>query len=138
MKKYAMFLLAGALMFSVANNAQVKKERGNNGGRQGGNTEVRQQLTPEQRAEILAKDLNLTTDEQTKVAELYKKQEVDSKKFRSEVNRDNPDFRTKMKEFRDAQDAELKAIIGVEKFEKLQAQRQEQRKNMPNRGGGNN
>ncbi|MDD3320147.1 MAG: hypothetical protein PHS59_01750 [Paludibacter sp.] len=135
MKKYAMLLLACTFMFSVAINAQ---DRENNGGRQGGNTEVRQQVTPEKRAEKLAKDLSLTDAEKAKVVELYKKQDVDMTKFRSEVNRDTPDFRTKMKEFRESQDAELKAIIGDEKFQKMQTQRQEQRQNMQNRGGGAN
>ena len=49
-------------------------------------------------------------------------------KFRKEVSRDSPDFREKFKVLRDAQNADLTAIIGKDKFEtwqKLQAERRQ-------------
>lgn len=126
MKKYAMLLLVGAFMFGVSAIAQEQAPQG----KKGAGSEVRQAPTPEKRAERLAKDLSLTDDEKVKVQELYVKQDANLEKFKSEVSKESPDFKKKMKEFRDSQDAELSAVLGTEKFKQLQTIREERKQKM--------
>jgi hypothetical protein len=124
MKKYAMLLLVGAFMFSVSAVAQDQTAP------EGKKSEVKQAPTPEKRAEKLAKDLSLTDAEKAKVQELYVKQDANLEKFKSEVSKESPDFKKKMKEFRDSQEAELSAVIGTEKFKQLQTIREERKQKM--------
>lgn len=126
MKKYAMLLLVGAFMFGVSAMAQEQVPQG----KKGMGSEVKQAPTPEKRAERLAKDLGLTDAEKVKVQELYVKQDANLEKFKSEVGKENPDFKKKMKDFRDSQDAELSAVIGAEKFKQLQTIREERKQKM--------
>ena len=127
MKKYARLVLASAFIFSMTAMAQEQtaptaKPAGQNEMRQG----QRQQLPASVRAENMAKELNLTDAEKTKVQEVYEKNDVIFTKFRTEVSRESPDFREKFKALRDAQDADLIKVIGQEKFatwQKLQAER---------------
>ena len=126
MKKYAMLLLVGAFMFGVSAMAQEQVPQG----KKGMGSEVKQAPTPEKRAERLAKDLSLTDAEKAKVQELYVKQDANLEKFKSEVSKENPDFKKKMKDFRDSQDAELSAVIGAEKFKQLQTIREERKQKM--------
>jgi Spy/CpxP family protein refolding chaperone len=127
MKKYAKLVLASLFIFSMTAIAQEQttppvNPTGQSGMRQG----PRQQLSAQVRAENMAKELNLTDAEKTKVQEVYEKNDVLFTKFRTEVSRDSPDFREKFKALRDAQDADLIKVIGQEKFatwQKLQAER---------------
>jgi Spy/CpxP family protein refolding chaperone len=126
MKKYAKLVLASLFIFSMTAIAQDQttppvNHSGQSGMRQG----PRQQLSAQVRAENMAKELNLTDAEKTKVQEVYEKNDVLFTKFRTEVSRDSPDFREKFKALRDAQDADLIKVIGQEKFatwQKLQAE----------------
>jgi len=90
----------------------------------------RQQLSAQVRAENLAKDLSLTDVEKAKIQVLYEKHDSIFNKFRSEVNRESPDFREKFKVLRDAQDTELESIIGKEKFQTWQTMRADRRQKM--------
>jgi len=126
MKKIAFLFFVSILALGITVSAQNQRE----GGKRGGNMETRQAPNASDRAERLAKDLSLTDDQKAKVTELYQKQEDDMKKFRSDNNREDPDFREKMKQFRDSQDSELKAIIGDEKFQQLQTIREERMQKM--------
>ena len=133
MKKYAKLVLASLFLFSMAVVAQDQtppppRAGGQNEMRQG----PRQQMTAQQRAENMAKDLNLTDVEKAKVQEVYEKNDVIFTKFRSEVKRDDPDFRTKFKTLRDAQDADLVNVIGKERFDKWQKLQAERRQKMTN------
>ena len=131
MKKYAKLVLASLFIFSMTAIAQDQptppvNPAGQSGMRQG----PRQQLSAQVRAENMAKELNLTDAEKTKVQEVYEKNDVLFTKFRTEVSRDSPDFREKFKALRDAQDADLIKVIGQEKFatwQKLQAERRAKR-----------
>jgi hypothetical protein len=128
MKKYAMLLMTGFFMFGLSVSAQMQSGTRPNAGERQERAQGRQQQTPEQRAESVARDLNLSDAEKTKVTELFVKQNANTVKFRADVNRDSPDFRQKMTDFRAAQDAELEALIGKEKFQQLQTIREERRK----------
>jgi len=129
MKKYAKLVLASLFIFSMTAIAQDQTPPPpppNPAGQSGMQQGPRQQLSAQVRAENMAKELNLTDAEKTKVQEVYEKNDVIFTKFRTEVSRDSPDFREKFKALRDAQDADLIKVIGQEKFatwQKLQAER---------------
>jgi len=93
--------------------------------RQGGD---RQQMTPEVRAERLAKQLDLTADQKAQVQALYEKQNADRQKKLAEAKTTGEDMRAKFEAERKAQDAELEKIIGPEKMKKLQDMRAERMK----------
>jgi len=133
MKKYAKLILASLFLFSMTVMAQEQtppppKAGGPNEMRQG----PRQQMTPQLRAENMAKELKLSDEEKAKVQEVYAKNDVLFTKFRSEVKRDSPDFKEKFKALRDAQDADLVTAIGKEKFQAWQTIQAERRQRTNN------
>lgn len=134
MKKYAMLLMVSVLFLSVTVTAQDQTNPEKKGDKKEFRQGDRQQVSPEKRAEKMATDLGLTAAEKANVQELLEKQEVAIQKFKSEVNKESEDFRPKFRELRKLQDAELKTIIGEEKYQKLQTIRAEQRKNMQEKG----
>ena len=129
MKKHAILVLSFGLLLSASVSAQeqvptTEKRAEKKEFKQG----ERPQVSAEKRAVKMAKDLSLTDVEKANVQTLLEKQDIESAKFRSEVSKESEDFKPKFKEFRKKQDAELKAVIGDEKFQKLQDIRAEQRK----------
>lgn len=116
MKKYLLLVFSAIFMISVAATAQ--------GNKKGKGPSI------ENRVDKMATDLELNAAEKASVLSILTKQEAELKTFRAEVDKESPDFKTKMKNMRTAQDAELKAAIGVEKFKKLQAMRAEERANL--------
>ena len=123
MKKYLKLILASVFIFSMTATAQQQTPPQGQFG-------MRQQLSAKERAENLAKDVNLTDAEKAKVEAVYTKNDTIFTKFRTEVSRDSPDFREKFKALRDAQNADLIKVIGQEKFDtyqKLQAERRQNR-----------
>ena len=133
MKKYAKLVLASVFIFSMSVMAQEQTPAtGTPGVQKEQKQGPRQMASAQMRAENMAKELNLTDAEKAKVQEVFEKNDVIFTKFRSEVKRDNPDFKEKFKALRDAQDAELENAIGKEKFEayqKIQAERRQKMKN---------
>jgi periplasmic protein CpxP/Spy len=130
MKKYVKLILASVFLFSMTAMAQELTPPPANAGGQNG---MRQQVSPQLRAENMSKALNLTDAEKAKVQEVYEKNDVIFTKFRAEVKRDSPDFREKFKALRDAQDADLTNVIGKEKFATWQKLQAERRQNMNNK-----
>ncbi len=117
MKKNVIALFAALFMLVLIANAQQpagqQKQKG---------------PSIENRVEKMATDLGLTDVEKTALKDLMVKQEADMKKFRTEVDKESPDFKTKMKEIRTSQEAELKAVLGEAKFKKLMEIRAEMKK----------
>jgi len=117
MKKNVIALFAALFMLVLVANAQQpagqQKQKG---------------PSIENRVEKMATDLGLTDVEKTALKDLMVKQEADMKKFRTEVDKESPDFKTKMKEIRTSQEAELKAVLGEAKFKKLMEIRAEMKK----------
>jgi len=109
MKKYAFIMFAALLMFVSTINAQEKKENK----AKGSDIEVR--------VEKMATDLGLNDAEKASVKKLFEKQYAEKKQFRNDNNKESADYKTKMKELQKKQNDELKATIGDEKFQKLQA-----------------
>lgn len=126
-----MLVAATIFMFNVAIKAQDQTPpQGQNGAKPEMGRFDRTQFTPEKRAEKMATDLGLTATEKESVLALLKKQALEMAQFRKDNDRESSDFREKSKTLRTKQDEELKAVIGAEKFQKLQTIRDEERKKM--------
>lgn len=131
MKKHGMFLMAIGMMFCMAVSAQDQSSQTDN---RPPRQEMRQQQTPQVRAERLAKQLGLTDDEKTKVQALFEKQNADREKMRSEgANLTREQMRTKMDEMRKSEETEMQKILTPEKFAKYQDLRKEQMEKMKQR-----
>ncbi len=135
MKKYAMFLLASALTMSVTVFAQEqtappRQEKMRTEKR----VEFRQKhkgiVTPQMRADKMAKELGLSDAEKAKVKTLIEKNDQLRIQRADEMQKMRKDFKAKIEKDRDAQKAELEKIIGKEKFDKLQAMRAEKAEKM--------
>ena len=155
MKKYGIFVMAAMLTISLSITAQNAPENQNQNGRQ---APQREQMTTQQRAENLAKQLNLTAEQTQKVQALYEKQDAKRAQQREEFRKNRQNMqqmrnaeREQMRAQRDKEmkeeDAELESIIGKEKMDQVNAMRAKRRERaqqrMDNRGegmrqGGNN
>ena len=117
MKKNVIALFAALFMLVLVANAQQpagqQKQKG---------------PSIENRVEKMATDLGLTDVEKTALKDLMVKQDGEMKKLRTEVDKESPDFKTKMKEIRTSQEAELKVVLGEAKFKKLMEIRAEMKK----------
>jgi Spy/CpxP family protein refolding chaperone len=122
MKKYLMLTLA--LLFSMQMLVTAQNQR--NG--------QRVQQTPKERAERLAKQLELTAEQQTQVEALFVKQDADRTKWREEMRANNQGagfdrekMRAQFDERRKAENEALEKIIGKEKMEKYLKWQEEMR-----------
>lgn len=132
MKKIVLVALVGLFALSFTLEAQNNRRDG----RQGARTENR--WTAKDRADAMAKQLELTAEETAKVQALFEKQDVERAKQvatqradRERMTGDREARREAMREAREKavaeNDAELEKIIGKEKVEqwkKLRAERQ--------------
>jgi len=87
------------------------------------NQSERPQVSPEKRAEKMAKELGLSDAEKVKVQALFEKQEAARIQHQSEVTKLREERMAKFEAERKAQDAQLIKIIGQEKFQKLENER---------------
>ena len=113
MKKY--FMLTLALLFSIQMMTTAQNQR----------NVQRVQQTPKERAERIAKQLELTPEQQTQVEALYVKQDAERTKWRKEMRTNNQGgasnrekMRAQFDERRKVENDELEKIIGKEKMEK--------------------
>jgi Spy/CpxP family protein refolding chaperone len=139
MKKFGMLALAFGCMFCLAVSAQDQAPQGEQRGprpemRQGGGD--RQQMTPQLRAERLAKQLELTDDQKAQVQALYVKQDAERQKKQGDVQKSREEMKAQFDAERKTQDEELTKIIGADKMKKLQEMRAERMKKMQERMGG--
>lgn len=137
MKKYGMLALAFGFIFSLALSAQDQmppKGQGERGPRpemrQGGD---RAQMTPQVRAQRMAKQLDLTADQQAQVQALYEKQNAEHQKKQAEVKTTGEDMKAKFEAERKTNDEELAKILGSEKFQKWQSLLAERQQKMKER-----
>lgn len=130
-------LILCALLFSASTlllNAQPPRQHNRANQQQGqGQVQNREMLTPEARADRMAKHLELTDAQKAKVLELFKEEDAKMKAMREEVkaNREKGEKlsdaqREKFAAERKAHEEELSKIVGAEKYAKLQAERQVQ------------
>ena len=148
MKKYGIYVLAALMAISFSATAQNAPENQNQSGRQ---APQREQLTTQQRAENLAKQLSLTAEQTAKVQALYEKQDAKRALQREEFRKqrenmqqmqtsEREQFRAQREKEMKEEDAELESIIGKEKMDQVNAFRAQRREKaqqrMNNRGDG--
>lgn len=117
-----MALVAFSLQIQAQEPQQPRGERGN-----------RQQWSPEQRAEQVAKDLELTADQQKQLKELFVKQQDEMAKMREQAQGDPASRREKFMELRKKWDTDMEKIVGPEKMVKWKALQEERARNRQNR-----
>ena len=111
MKKYAIVLFSALLMLGYTAMAQQN------------DLPKPKKPTVEERVAKMTTDLGLSAAEQTQVTALFTKQDTEMKQFykdNSGADKESADYKAKKKEVQNKQDAELKALIGDEKFKKYQ------------------
>jgi hypothetical protein len=106
MKKSVIYVFAALLMFSTAINAKGKKEKG---------------PSIEVRIEKMATDLNLSETEKANVKALLEKQAAAKKEAAAGGDKKDKEFKKQMKALTNTQEAELKTLLGDEKYAKYQA-----------------
>lgn len=117
MKKQMALLTAILLAFTLTATAQNQQPR------QGGE---RPQMNPKERAEKMAKELELTAEQSQKVEALFEVQKTQMTELREKFQGNQEGRRTALQELRKKWDEELEKIIGKEKLEKHRAAEKEQ------------
>lgn len=140
MKKKAMLALATVFMMSLSVMAQDPNqnptpEKSMDKGKHEMKRDHKQMITPEKRAEKLAKDLELTADQKAKVQSLFEKQDAKRKEQMVKEESTKKEMRAKFESERKANDEELTKILGPEKFQKLQSMRADQLQKMKDKRG---
>lgn len=142
MKKHLFLVATLLLTLSMSVSAQNYNNRRNTGNRRNNmnysRSEQMMRMTPQERVDLMTKELNLTTKEASEVLALCEKHETERieevNKHRSErgtgyANRDarRDEFREMRAEQMEKQFAELEKIIGKERAEKWNELRQDVR-----------
>ena len=134
MKKYVLLVMASAFMFSMAVSAQDQAPAQ---GRKGEKKEFKQgerpQLSPEKRAEKMAKELSLTDAQKAQVQALIEKQDAKRVQHLAEIKKIREEQKARFVADRKSMDDELVSIIGKEKFEQLKTKRTEMKEKMGER-----
>lgn len=103
-------------------------------------------ISPDKRAARIAKELNLTNEQKAQLQALFEKEKIqmDQKKGqmqqqkaemdkqRQEMKKQREEMRAQMEEARKAEDAEIRKIVGEEKFKQLVEKREAQKQKMEN------
>lgn len=106
-----------------------------------------QRMSPEARLkaqlEMMKKDMSLTADEAAKIEVILKKEaeKMDSLRKtmgdRSKMTKENRDARMQqMRTFREAQDKQIEAVVGAQRYKAYQEKLRKQREMMQQRRGG--
>lgn len=137
MKKTVALAMIALFTMSFAMTAQNRNESDRIGRR----TQVEKRWTSKNRAENMAKQLELTEEQKAKVEALYEKQDAEraeqlklQREKREQVMQDRESRREAMEKIRkeavEKNDAELEGIIGKEKMEQWKQYREDVRKKM--------
>jgi len=138
MKKYAMLVLASMFLFNVATTGQEKTPtQQKKGDWKKSGQDDRLRVSPQMRADKMAKKLGLTDAEKSKVEALFVKQDANRDQHEAEIKKVRDERMARFENERKAQDTELEKIIGNEKFQKLENERSERKAKMTERREGN-
>ncbi len=126
MKKYAMLALAAMIMFSMALAAQDQApSHERKGETRDFNKGEKHMITPEERAEKLAKALDLTDSQKAGAVSYFEKQDALHHQQREEIEKIRKEMKTKYEAQRKSNDEQLAKAIGNEKFHKFELIRAE-------------
>jgi protein CpxP len=94
---------------------------------------------PAQRTQELTKKLNLTSDQQAKVQDIFKSEQSQMESLHNDTSTPQQDRRTKMMDIRNATNSQVRALLDADqqkKWDEMQAKREEWGKK-GRRGGSN-
>jgi Spy/CpxP family protein refolding chaperone len=133
MKKYV--LIAMAFIFAVSLSLTAQEAGSPKGPRIIQKREIRVEkhhgiVTPQMRADKMAKELGLTDAEKAKVKALIEKEYANRIKLQDEIEKSKQEFKTKFENAKKEHNEDLEKIIGKEKFQKLETLRTEKIKKM--------
>jgi len=80
---------------------------------------------PTQRAEMLGKQLKLSSDQQSKVLDILKSEQSQMEKLRSDSSQSQDDRRSKMMDIRKSSDTQIRALLDSDqqkKWDKMQSE----------------
>ena len=128
-------IVISGLLFTAASMA-VAQEDGTSDGQSAPSTQQSEQgghrgMGPTQRVERLAKQLNLTSDQQAKVQGILQKQQTSMQNIRQDSSLSPQDRRTKMMDIRSATDAQIRAVLTADqqqKWDQTQESHQQRRR----------
>jgi periplasmic protein CpxP/Spy len=87
-------------------------------------------MDPEMRADMMAKHLNLTADQRSKVLEILKSAQSQAESLRSDTSVPQQERRSKMMEIHKSADDQIRAILDSnqqQKWDEMQSRRQQHR-----------
>jgi Spy/CpxP family protein refolding chaperone len=129
MIKKLMLALTAASLISIAvaqdtpsSNQQAAPPPADNGGRHHGPPD------PAQHAQMLAKHLNLTSDQQAKVQEVFTTERSQMESLRGDSSLSQQDRRSKMMDIHNSSDAQVRAVLDStqqKKWDEMQAKREQ-------------
>lgn len=123
------FLLAVAFTFATVAIAQDNGGNNPQSGQAGEQSEHgygHRRFDPAQRTEMLTKQLKLNSDQQSKVQEVFKSEQSQMEKLRSDSSLSRDDRRSKMMDIRKSSDTEIRALLDSDqqkKWGKMQSDR---------------
>lgn len=134
MKKYVLLVMVSAFMFSMAVSAQDQTPaQGSKSEKKEFKQGERPQLSPEKRAERMAKELSLTDTQKAQVQSLIEKQDAKRVQHLAEIKKIREEQKAKFVADRKSMDDELVSIIGKEKFQQLESKRTEVKEKLAER-----
>ncbi len=96
------------------------------------------QFDPQSMTDRLTKQLNLTSDQQTKVLDILKSQQSQMESVRSDTSLSREDRRAKMMDVRKASDSQIRDILDAnqqKKWDQMQSQRGERHEHQGGQAG---
>jgi len=141
-KQYLLVLLAASVISVGAPFAAAQSSNDNSPNNQQpaqGNGGWHHGPDPAQRTQELTRKLNLTSDQQAKVQDIFKSEQSQMEGLRNDTSTPQQDRRTKMMDIRNATNTQVRALLDADqqkKWDEMQAKREDWGKK-GRRGGSN-
>jgi len=119
-------LLLAGFVYSVANIAVAQNGGNDQAAAGGGPHQGHGQFDPEQRTQMLAKQLNLTSDQQAKVLDILKSAKSQAENLKSDSSVPEKDRRAKMMQIHKDADDQIRTLLNPDqqkKWDEMQAKR---------------
>ena len=117
-------LLAVATSPAVAQDNSGNQPQGSQAGEPSEHGYGHRRFDPTERTEMLTKQLKLTSDQQAKVLDIFKSQQSQMEKLRSDSSLSQDDRRSKMMDMRKSSDSQIRALLDSDqqkKWDKMQS-----------------
>jgi periplasmic protein CpxP/Spy len=122
-------MLSGSLVVVAAPGfSQDNSASGQQAAPQGESGRGRGRLDPAKRTEMLTKQLNLTSDQQTKVQDILKSEQSQMESLRSDTSLSQDDRRAKMMDIRKTSNDQIRGLLDAnqqKKWDEMQSKREQ-------------